>query len=254
MSFRAEPGGIGRAAFAALSAGPATVFAAFERSCYVENSAGIACLGGRDLGRGPLNAILADFAVPAVGERVRVEYPWAPIWQPAAPGRYSSLPRMAIPEAIRPQAQAFLDWLAGRGEPDDTLIGLGPGLTPAGDDFVGGAMIALRAFGETAGRAALAERVAAWALPLAQARTSRISRAHLECAAAGEGHEALHDFLDGFGEEALARLARLGHSSGLDAAAGALLALRRQARSTVRRPGRFSRHLAHLRRTFLEDS
>ena len=127
------------------------------------------------------------------------------------------MPDIEIPQSIRKPAQAFLGWIAGTGKPDDALIGLGPGLTPAGDDFVGGAMIALRA----AGNGALADRVAAWALPLAKERTNRISRAHLQCAAAGEGHEALHDFLKTFGKEELDRLARVGHTSGLDAAAGA---------------------------------
>jgi hypothetical protein len=82
-------------------------------------------------------------------------------------------------------------------------------------------MIALRAFDH----GALADRIAAWALPLARSNTNRISRAHLECAAAGEGHEALHDLLCTFEGKHLARLARIGHTSGLDAAAGALLAL-----------------------------
>ena len=86
-------------------------------------------------------------------------------------------------------------------------------------------MIALRVAGRNAGDAALADRIAAWCLPLAEKNTNRISRAHLECAARGEGHEALHDLLCTFEEKHLARLARVGHTSGLDAAAGALLAL-----------------------------
>jgi Protein of unknown function (DUF2877) len=224
MSFRAEA--TGRPARAALGAGRATVFAAFERSCYVETNLGIACVGAPGLGNGPLNVIVKGFPVPAIGDAVRIDFASASVWRPSSPAKPSDPPRLEIPPAIRRQGRAFLDWLAGKGEPEDSLIGLGPGLTPAGDDFVGGAMIALRAFGNDARRVALADRIAAWALPLAQARTSRISRAHLECAAAGEGHEALHAFLDGFGAEDLARLARIGHSSGLDAAAGALLALR----------------------------
>ena len=43
MSFRVERAG--RAALAALRAGPARVFASFERSCYVETRVGIACVG-----------------------------------------------------------------------------------------------------------------------------------------------------------------------------------------------------------------
>ena len=45
---------IGGAAHGALRAGArATVFAAFERSCYVETPAGSACVGGPALGLGP---------------------------------------------------------------------------------------------------------------------------------------------------------------------------------------------------------
>ncbi len=131
------------------------------------------------------------------------------------------IPAVEIPASIRQPARKFLSWLQNKEPSPDELIGLGPGLTPAGDDFVGGAMIALRAFGH----AGLADRIAAWALPLALERTNRISRAHLECAAIGEGHEALHLYLRSFEEKHLAALARIGHTSGLDAAAGALLTL-----------------------------
>ena len=115
---------------------------------------------------------------------------------------------------------------------------MGPGLTPSGDDFVGGAMIALR----TGGEPGLADRIAAWALPLAETRTGRISRAHLACAARGEGHEALHALLAAPAgsarfDECLARLARIGHTSGLDAAAGALLALEARRRGSALRAG-----------------
>jgi hypothetical protein len=143
------------------------------------------------------------------------------------PFKVQEFPEQEIPASILRPARALLGWIAGRGEPDDALIGLGPGLTPAGDDFAGGAMIALRAFGH----AALADCIAAWALPLAERNTGRISRAHLACAAAGEGHEALHDMLCSLGEKSrfdasMEKLDRVGHSSGRDAAAGALLALR----------------------------
>lgn len=219
MSFRVETAG--RAALAALKAGPAAVFAKFERSCYVETAAGIACLGGPNLGLGPLNAVIPGFELP--GSALELQLESAKAWVPAPPGPFQNLPEIALPSSIEGPARAFLEWISGNGKPDKTLIGLGPGLTPAGDDFVGGAMIALRAFDQ----GDLADRIAAWALPLAAANTSRISRAHLECAAQGEGHEALHDLLTfRDAERDLARLARIGHTSGTDAAAGALSALR----------------------------
>jgi hypothetical protein len=213
---------IGGAAHAALrDRARAAVFASFERSCYVETAAGIACIGGPGLGRGPLNAIVDGFKPLPVGTSLSVGTVQAELWKPAAPPATGSFPGIDMPESIRGPAQRFLGWISGSGKPPDSLIGLGPGLTPAGDDFVGGAMIALRAFEQ----APLAERIAAWALPLAKTNTNRISRAHLECAAAGEGHEALHDLLCTFEEKHLERLARIGHTSGLDAAAGALLSL-----------------------------
>jgi hypothetical protein len=216
---------VGSAALAALRAGPATVFASFERSCYVETPSGIACLGGPGLGMGPLNAIVEDFESLPVGIAVFIAIDKARLWRPCASSSTGNVPEIQIPESIRGPAQRFLDWISGSGKPDNSLIGLGPGLTPAGDDFVGGAMIALRVCGTTAGDAPLADRIAGWALPLARERTNRISRAHLECAARGEGHEALHDLLCSFEKKHLERLARVGHTSGLDAAAGALLAL-----------------------------
>ena len=243
--FRVEHAG--RAALTALRSGSATVFAAFERSCYVETPAGIACLGGPSLGLGPLNAIVESFKLLPVGSSVPVSIEDAKPWYPPVPFELSTFPKMKIPKEIEKQAKAFLRWISGSGKPDDSLIGLGPGLTPAGDDFVGGAMIALRVCGTNAGDAALADRIAAWALPLAARNTNRISRAPLECAAAGEGHEALHGLLNSFEKKYLDQLARIGHTSGLDAAAGALhaLACRAHARSTAGSAGRSRAHLAH---------
>jgi Protein of unknown function (DUF2877) len=223
MSFRVEIAG--RAALAALRAGPAKVFASFERSCYVETSAGIACLGGAGLGLGPLNAIIDGFQLPAIGDVVSIDSSSALLWQPSVPALTKKVPEIEIPKSIEREAKAFLAWLENEGTPLDSLIGLGPGLTPAGDDFVGGAMIALRVFGD----GGLADRIAAWALPLAKTKTNRISRAHLECAARGEGHAYFHDFLSSPTGENLQKLSRIGHTSGLDTAAGAVNALARAA-------------------------
>ncbi len=109
----------------------------------------------------------------------------------------------------------------------EKLIGLGPGLTPAGDDALGGALIALRLFD----RAGLADRLAHWLLPRARGATSDISFAHLEAAADGEGAAALHDTLAALADDdtalpgCVARLDRIGHSSGWDALAGSVAAL-----------------------------
>ena len=127
---------------------------------------------------------------------------------------------------------ALQNWLAdtrGRDGPPATevrnLIGLGPGLTPSGDDLIGGAMIALRAFR----REDLATALSKWALPIAREQTGKISFAHLSCAADGEGAEALHEAIVGVAANdvsaitaAIAGLDEIGHSSGWDALAGAV--------------------------------
>jgi hypothetical protein len=107
------------------------------------------------------------------------------------------------------------------------LVGLGPGLTPAGDDFLGGVMIAMRSLGEHA----LADRIKDWVLPLARTQTNKISLAHLRCAAAGEGAAALHDMLAALNSRRAHALTRhidtldaIGHSSGWDVLAGAICA------------------------------
>jgi hypothetical protein len=109
-----------------------------------------------------------------------------------------------------------------------SLLGLGPGLTPSGDDFLGGAMIALAALGET-GRA---RRLAGLVLPSATRLTGKISAAHLACAAQGEGAAALHEALavlarpeTGALGAALTAIDRIGHCSGWDGLAGAVAVL-----------------------------
>ena len=108
------------------------------------------------------------------------------------------------------------------------LIGLGPGLTPSGDDVLGGCLVALR----RRGHPETAQQLSDCVLPVACWTTGRISLAHLECAAEGSGHAALHavieTLLDGSAEnlvDQLSILDRVGHSSGWDALVGVVLAL-----------------------------
>jgi hypothetical protein len=109
------------------------------------------------------------------------------------------------------------------------LIGLGPGLTPSGDDFLGGLMIGLR----TMNRIDLADRLARLVLPEARQATSAISYVHLACAARGVGSEVLHQTLAALAAwdpldvgPCLEGIGRMGATSGWDALAGALLPLR----------------------------
>jgi len=109
------------------------------------------------------------------------------------------------------------------------LIGLGPGLTPSGDDYLCGIMIALT---HTKG-ASLRNRLWQALEPHVSERTGDISRAHLAAAAEGFGSAALHDLLaaivEGSSEavpEALRAVTAIGHTSGWDALAGVASALR----------------------------
>lgn len=106
------------------------------------------------------------------------------------------------------------------------LTGLGPGLTPSGDDFLGGIMLALSATGHDGLRDAL------WAFlePELDALTVPISAMHLSAAADGMGSLALHVLRDSIlagdvSGEAIADVAVIGHTSGWDAAAGIVLGL-----------------------------
>lgn len=108
------------------------------------------------------------------------------------------------------------------------LIGLGPGLTPSGDDLISGALIALASLGVTSVRDGLWRACCGFL-----DRTNDISRLHMQTAARGYGagalHDAIHATISGDMNRlppTLARLSAIGHSSGRDSFAGALIALR----------------------------
>lgn len=249
MSSPVRVSSLGRFAHAALVSGEARVIAVFERSVYVEAPAGLACIGA--VGNGPLNAQCGT--LPAglrVGDSLRLQVTGATLWRPrpapawnvetiarsldhlreAARDRLpaNGLGYLLDNERERPvTVQALTRWI---GEPSGILdgaaglIGLGPGLTPSGDDLIGGALCALRA----SGRCEIAVRLADWALPLARTGTNRISCAHLACAAAGECGEAVNDAIVAIfvgNPPDIERIDAIGHTSGWDALAGASLAL-----------------------------
>jgi hypothetical protein len=119
-------------------------------------------------------------------------------------------------------------------QPLTALIGLGPGLTPSGDDYLGGALVALAVTAQVEVR----DRIWRVLEPHLRGLTSDISCAHLDAAAQGFGSAALHEvlraILSGATEAvpaALQPLIAIGHTSGWDALAGAAMALRALARS-----------------------
>jgi hypothetical protein len=115
----------------------------------------------------------------------------------------------------------------------ERLVGLGPGLTPSGDDVLAGLLVALRALGRAAGvdrTVLLADRLAEAVVRDAETRTTAISAALLHCAATGATCPevtAVLRALTGHGppEPALTALCRLGHTSGADLAQGLSIGL-----------------------------
>src|ERR671930_1766187 len=83
MSFHASV--IGRfAQQAAAAGGEGEVGAVFRRSCYLRfPGERYACVGDISLGCGPLNALVPDFRMPSLGERVALDVAGARLWKPA---------------------------------------------------------------------------------------------------------------------------------------------------------------------------
>ena len=147
----------------------------------------------------------------------------------------ATLPR--LPDAVRDRARALAEVLAQGGVPRHVLehavgalVGLGPGLTPVGDDIVAGALVALGAVGASRQR----DRLAAAVGPLLD-RTTVVSAALLRHAAAGRaipelaryvsalaGTPADRDAVDAVGQDLLG----VGASSGPALAHGARIGLR----------------------------
>jgi hypothetical protein len=228
--------------------GEGEVRAAFRRSFYLSYADGrYACVGDASVGCGPLNALVDDFRLPPPGSRVALSLARAERWAPAALppnpaidiGALQYAARGHVPReglgglivgahnSLSGHAQPALDaidrWLVGNALEDEAqgLIGLGPGLTPSGDDYLGGVLIALQHLD----RKPQAQSLWRWLQPRLQ-RTSPISAAHLGAAAAGEGHEALHACLEALCSRnadwprTLAQVANVGHVSGWDSLAG----------------------------------
>jgi hypothetical protein len=119
-------------------------------------------------------------------------------------------------------------WLLGAVTAAEQLVGLGPGLTPSGDDVLAGLLVTLRRLG-TAAACERAVRLAGWLAATvtfdARTRTTPISATLLHCAARGEASPEVTAVLRGVAgrqalEPALHRLYRLGHTSGADLAQG----------------------------------
>ena len=142
-----------------------------------------------------------------------------------------------LARVAHPRIAVFERWLSGAldarharvmafEEAIQGLIGLGPGLTPSGDDFLVGALALLDAIGERHAHIALARAVTD-ALP---GLTAPLSACFLRAAAAGQVGEALHravsSVITGDIDSAVAAAGTIGHSSGWDMMAGIMTTLR----------------------------
>jgi hypothetical protein len=150
-------------------------------------------------------------------------------------GQECDVPETPLARIARPRIAGFRSWLYGTlnsshslaaGLEPQALIGLGPGLTPAGDDFLVGALALLDAVGEVRVHMALARAIAG----ASPASTSPLSSCFLQAAAIGHVGEHLHravsSVIGGNVPGAIAAAGNIGHSSGWDMLAGVATTLR----------------------------
>ena len=156
----------------------------------------------------PARALISD-ALGSCRSSVLVDQPWQAKVEPAL----AAVGRLAPLDALKVAAGA--------------LGGLGPGLTPAGDDMLSGILFAFRTLGGPPVEPAL--------VAVARGvRTSDLAAAALQSAAAGCHIEPVHDLVMAAGAGnsdaaagAAAELDRFGSSSGADVAYGLRLAFTR---------------------------
>jgi len=133
-----------------------------------------------------------------------------------------------ILELVRASLGQDLAEVANRGR---ELVGLGPGLTPSGDDFLGGLLFAAHSLKRAyPGDFFWEQEVITDLIDWARTRTNPISHTVLSDLALGHGVEPLHDVVKSLltGQDlrclmaAVSRLLQTGHTSGWDILAGVL--------------------------------
>ena len=266
----------------------ANVEAVFERCIYLRSGDAFVCIGGPDIGNGPITLIGSLGVLPAlktaagqvavirgecitIGNSVRFALDHSKLWCPSGwptcppPDRLLDIgavlrlriatgaPQEGLARCVisgsetsgclpplmrvaRPRIARFERWMSSlldarhapvteSREAVEGLIGLGPGLTPSGDDFLVGALAVLDAVGEHEAREAMARAILE-ALP---GLTTPLSACFLRAAAAGHVGENLHQVVSlliaGKVDAAIAVAEEIGHSSGWDMVAGILTTL-----------------------------
>lgn len=144
------------------------------------------------------------------------------------PTAKAAAPQIDVLTRALPDAIARGEWSEDAQRSALLLLGLGPGLTPSGDDFLGGLMLALTACAKTALRDALWETLA----PELDDLTVPVSAMHLSAAADGMGAEVVHDLINAMraGDDPglaglLGTVLALGATSGADTIAGIVVGL-----------------------------
>jgi hypothetical protein len=253
-------GDLGTGAAEVLSRpGVGKVVAGFRRAAYVRFPAGIVALSSMQVPSGPLH-LRSRLPIDGLrdGDRVEVRVEAGegsircaagalrlaelPVWAASLPdvdaleratdaaaevldpaaGRSALLwPSYAgrLRSAVRAVEDGDLDQAAGR------LGGLGPGLTPSGDDALAGILVAARMRWTSTAEARLTDLAAG-------VRTHEISCAFLHWAARGQSIRPLHQCVTALAagdrhraEAAVGALAAYGHTSGADLSLGLLLGL-----------------------------
>jgi hypothetical protein len=259
---------IGATAHAALArtGGSARALARLGRVTYVTAGDEILWLADAAATLHP-RAIITSPAAVLQGQDELLVQASLPVWRPATPaladvtltdlvgrGRHLALLARQAPggfgallagrpaglplDGARETAQALVSACARddpvrAGEIALTLLGLGSGLTPSGDDFVGGALFARALLTPLRpDRGAAWRRAADQVVNAAPARTHPVSAALLGDLAIGQSWQPLHDLLGELAagrpegaRAAAGRLVRLGHTSGWDMLAGVLAGL-----------------------------
>jgi hypothetical protein len=232
------------------SAGPWKVVASFEKAAYLSHGSEVIVVTSRQVPPGPLYVTVdADRVFAEDGAALHFETGLlelgphsvtirsADVWTGVLPDpERLTAQRAMIMTALAPVANQSALAAAPYSRPANegmerlqqrdfdgiarSIVGLGPGFTPAGDDALAGLLLTTVASGRLA--------PGDWFIDLETARrTSLMSLAFVRCAAAGQAIAAVHDVLmaGAAGEAkacraACAELASVGGTSGADIAFG----------------------------------
>ena len=233
------------------------VIAVFNNCFYLELNSKYICLGNSNFSNGPLNVISSApektnwiTSGIRVGDQANVtnhalsvspnmvfRFSNTKIWKPQPAiitpklitkieQFYTSSPSQSgLPKQAYPLIEKLSEWLKTSTLPPppaiESLLGMGPGLTPSGDDFIGAMLITLHHMGQIKSKEKLTKKV----IHLATDATNPISAQHLYAAIEGMGSDALHRVL---ADEPLAlkALISIGHTSGWDALEGVYTTLK----------------------------